>query len=56
MDRLITSVELCVECDQNLEHCHGTALIGIDDSHHCSDDPDCRVPVALHVFIAVEEN
>ena len=55
MNRVITSVDLCLECDQDLEHCHGTALIGLDEVHHCSDDPDCRLPASLHVFISVED-
>jgi hypothetical protein len=42
----------CADCVQDLEHCHGTAFVHCDGSADCSDDPDCRLPAELHVFVA----
>ncbi len=47
---------VCLDCDADLEHCHGTALLFSDGSYDCSDDPDCRHAVALHLFVSLEED
>jgi hypothetical protein len=44
-------VETCAECEQDLEHCHGTAIAHFDGSGECSEDPDCRLAVELHLFV-----
>ena len=44
-------IETCVECDQDLEHCHGTAIVHVDGAADCSDDPDCRLAAELHLFM-----
>ena len=35
--------EACAECQEDLEHCHGTAILHVDGAADCSDDPDCRL-------------
>jgi hypothetical protein len=47
----------CVSCDEDLQHCHGTAIID-GGTHVCSDDPDCILEVAEHWFVSdsIEEN
>jgi len=45
---MITSA--CADCDQDLEHCHGTAFQHCDGAADCSDDPDCRLPADLHRY------
>jgi hypothetical protein len=49
---MTTGLEVCSDCDQELEHCHGTAIVAEDGSYACSDDPDCRMAIDLHLFIA----
>jgi hypothetical protein len=44
----------CPMCDDHLQHCHGTAIVIDDDSHVCSDDPDCTLSVDEHWFMTVE--
>jgi hypothetical protein len=44
----------CTHCDDNLEHCHGVAII-VEEIVVCSDDPDCNVSSELHHFLAFEE-
>ena len=44
-------IEACVECHQDLEHCHGTAIVHVDGTADCSDDPDCRAGAELHLFL-----
>jgi hypothetical protein len=44
-------IEACVECRQDLEHCHGTAILHVDGAADCSDDPDCRLAAELHLFV-----
>ena len=36
-------IEACAGCEQDLEHCHGTAILHLDGAADCSDDPDCRL-------------
>ena len=38
-------------CEQDLEHCHGTAILHPDGIADCSDDPDCRLTADLHLFM-----
>jgi hypothetical protein len=45
---------ICTLCDDNLEHCHGVAII-VDEIVVCSDDPDCDVSSELHHYVAFEE-
>jgi hypothetical protein len=42
-------------CDDHLQHCHGTAIVMDDDTHVCSDDPDCTLNVNEHWFMSVED-
>jgi hypothetical protein len=49
-ESVITSA--CADCDQDLEHCHGTAFQHCDGAADCSDDPGCRLPADLHLFVA----
>ena len=44
-------IEACAECQQDLEHCHGTAILHVDGAADCSDDPDCRLTAELHRFV-----
>ncbi len=48
-------VAVCTMCDDNLLHCHGTAIVLDDDSHVCSDDPDCTLAINEHWFMSVED-
>jgi hypothetical protein len=43
--------ETCVECEQDLEHCHGTAIVHFDRSGDCAEDPSCRLAVEQHLFV-----
>ena len=45
----------CTMCEDHLQHCHGTAIVIDDDSHVCSDDPDCTLSINEHWFMSVEE-
>jgi hypothetical protein len=47
-----TGLEICTDCAQELEHCHGVAIVQEDGSHECSDDPDCQLTIELHLWIA----
>jgi hypothetical protein len=44
-------IDVCAECKQDLEHCHGTAIVHLDGAADCSDDPDCRLTAELHLFV-----
>jgi hypothetical protein len=50
-----STVIICLECSDDLEHCHGTAILTTDGDVECSDDPDCRLGVALHFFFTRED-
>jgi hypothetical protein len=52
--RTTTPVIVCTMCDDNLLHCHGTAIVIDDATHVCSDDPDCTLSVNEHWFMSVE--
>jgi hypothetical protein len=41
----------CPDCREDLEHCHGTAIVHVDGAADCSDDPGCRRPATLHLFM-----
>jgi hypothetical protein len=43
-------------CDDNLLHCHGTAIVDATGSHVCSDDPDCTLSINEHWFMSVEND
>jgi hypothetical protein len=45
---------VCTSCDENLAHCHGTALLSVDEHYVCSDDPDCTLSVDEHWFVSFE--
>ena len=47
---VITAV--CFDCEQDLEHCHGTSLVHPDGAVECTDDPACGLGRDLHVFEA----
>ena len=49
---MTTGLEVCTDCAQELEHCHGTAIVLEDGSHECSEDPECRLAIELHLWIA----
>ncbi len=42
---------ICSPCQENLEHCHGTAIVHFDGAWACSDDPDCRLVAEVHRFV-----
>ncbi len=44
-------IQVCAECQQDLEHCHGTAILHVDGAADCADDPDCRLAAELHLFV-----
>jgi hypothetical protein len=52
---MTTGLDVCIDCDQELEHCHGVAIVQEDGSHECSDDPDCRLAIELHLWITKAE-
>jgi hypothetical protein len=45
------TIEACAECDQDLEHCHGTVIVHFDGSGDCADDPGCRLAAEQHLFV-----
>jgi hypothetical protein len=47
---------VCTSCDENLAHCHGTALVSVDHNHVCSDDPECTLSVDEHWFVSFDED
>jgi hypothetical protein len=46
----------CASCEEELRHCHGTAIIVDGATHVCSDDPDCTLEVGEHWFVSLDEN
>jgi hypothetical protein len=40
----LAMVELCRDCDDDLEHCHGTVFRHEDGSFECLEDPDYYAP------------
>jgi hypothetical protein len=52
---MTTGLEVCTDCAEDLEHCHGTAIVQEDGSHECSEDPDCRLAIELHLWRADAE-
>ncbi len=44
-------IKACAGCEQDLEHCHGTAILHVDSIADCSEDPDCRLTAELHLFM-----
>jgi hypothetical protein len=44
-------IKACAGCEQDLEHCHGTAILHPDGIADCSDDPGCRLTAELHLFV-----
>jgi hypothetical protein len=47
---------VCTSCDENLAHCHGTALVSVEETYVCSDDPECTLTVDEHWFVAFDED
>lgn len=43
---------VCYDCEQDLEHCHGTVLVHPDGFTECTDGPACRLGRDLHGFEA----
>jgi hypothetical protein len=43
-------IETCFECEQDLEHCHGTVIVHCDGTGDCAEDPGCRLGVEQHLF------
>ena len=56
MPVVIEEVTICSECERDLEHCHGIAIVHLDASHDCSEDPDCHLAVEAHLSAAWEED
>ncbi|HEV3268556.1 MAG TPA: hypothetical protein VGZ68_09155 [Acidimicrobiales bacterium] len=50
-----STVIICVDCREDIEHCHGTAIIMTNGAIECSDDPDCRLGVEVHRFFTRED-
>jgi hypothetical protein len=44
-------IEVCVECERDIEHCHGTAIVHFDGSADCAEDPGCRMAAEQHLFV-----
>jgi len=44
------SEELCSDCEDGLEHCHGVVIRHAGGSFVCVEDPDCPVPEPGHHF------
>ena len=44
-------IEVCAECEQDLEHCHGTAIMHFDGSPDCAEDPGCHLAAEQHLFV-----
>jgi hypothetical protein len=51
MPEPVLIIQACAECDQDLEHCHGTAIAHFDGSADCAEEPDCRLAVEQHVYL-----
>jgi hypothetical protein len=51
-----TSMVACTSCEEELQHCHGTAMVIDEATHVCSDDPDCALEIAEHWFVARDEH
>jgi hypothetical protein len=45
----------CTLCDEDLQHCHGTAIMIDEDSHVCSDDPACTLRADEHWFVSMDD-
>ena len=46
----------CRSCELDLRHCHGTALVGSDETYVCTDDPDCTLCVDEHWYVTFDED
>jgi hypothetical protein len=44
-------IETCIECEQDVQHCHGTAFVHCDGMADCAEDPGCRLAAEQHVFV-----
>jgi hypothetical protein len=49
-------VVVCTLCDDNLVHCHGTAIVDANGAHVCSDDPDCTLSINEHWYMSIEDD
>jgi len=47
---------VCTMCDEDLQHCHGTAIVSDDVRQACSDDPDCTASIDEHWFVSFEDD
>jgi hypothetical protein len=45
------TLQVCFECEHELEHCHGTAIVHVSRSFECTESPDCPLPAELHIFV-----
>jgi hypothetical protein len=54
MTLALRATSMCTYCDDDLEHCHGVAIVA-DFTSVCSDDPNCEVSMELHQFVAIDE-
>lgn len=48
-------IEACEMCNDELLHCHGTAIVLVSGSHVCSDDPDCVLAINEHWFMSIDD-
>jgi hypothetical protein len=45
------TIESCFECEHELEHCHGTALVHLDAEITCTEDERCVLGVESHIWV-----
>jgi hypothetical protein len=46
----------CTSCLEDLQHCHGTAIVNVDGAHVCSDEPQCTLAIDEHWYVALDED
>jgi hypothetical protein len=46
----------CILCDEDLQHCHGTAIMIDDNLYECSDDPECTIGADEHWFVSFKDD
>jgi hypothetical protein len=46
-------VDGCTDCDEDLEHCHGTVVVHLDGSTECLEEPECSLRAEAHHFVLV---
>jgi hypothetical protein len=46
----VTITDVCSDCTDDLEHCHGVAIVHLDGCSECVDDPGCDVVAEAHAL------